>query len=82
MAKKYFKKQYDLEVINGCELDDGFLFTAGNKQKPIVGNPRIMISKATCEIMPATFSLKQLLEISKKAEHIEIKGVNYDANWC
>ena len=61
LAQKYMRRNYNMDVIGGTELDEEFIFTGGNFKYPTVGNPRIKLDKLTCKIVPVNFTIKELM---------------------
>lgn len=69
-ARKYIKDNYQMDIIGCVETDDFWIFTAGDKNRKIYGNPRIIVEKGSHALRDANISMTEMLRIAKEGKRL------------
>lgn len=69
-ARKYIKDNYQMDIIGCVETDDFWIFTAGDKNKKMYGNPRVIIEKGSYALRDASISMTEMLRIAREGKRL------------
>ena len=69
-ARKYIKDNYQMDIIGCIETDDFWMFTVGDKNRKMYGNPRIIMEKGSYALRDASISMTEVLKIAREGKRL------------